>query len=154
MVWLDEDRQPIFNQYKYALMYIGVDFNREDVIEALQECFYDFESVLQSIISYWKYKRENIEYPSAAFIKAVQDQWKPFEWDSRWLDDPRFKSPGQIWWEEAEIGLGRDRRNYLIADTIEPESQPSYVLFRNGRTVRLSVAQRRDWDDMARLAQE
>ena len=39
-VEIDEITQKIFNKYKYALAYIGFDLDREEVQEAIINCFF------------------------------------------------------------------------------------------------------------------
>ncbi|MEC4814984.1 MAG: hypothetical protein SAK29_17140, partial [Scytonema sp. PMC 1069.18] len=48
-----EIKDEIFDKYKYALAYIGVDFNREDVQEALLNSVEGFEDALRATIAYW-----------------------------------------------------------------------------------------------------
>jgi hypothetical protein len=153
MDYLDDEqiKQEIFRKYKYALKGLRVDLGRADVVEALDSCFDDFETILQSFIL-WAIYRENedkkpLQYPSAGLVQALQEQWKvrnPNAWSDEILENPRFESPGKKWWKAAEKGLGRDVRGQLIADVVE-EAHP-YVLFRNGLTLRFAVAMDWDWE--------
>lgn len=155
MDYLDEEqaKKEIFRKYKYALKGLRVDLGRPDVVEALDQCFEDFESILQAFIL-WAIYRERmdnkpLEYPSAGLIQAIKEEWKLLQqnpWSDEILDNPRFESPGTKWWKAAEEGLGRDVRSQLIADVVE-ETHP-YVLFRNGLTLRLAVAMDWEWDQI------
>lgn len=136
-------KQEIFKKYKWALKGLGVELNRSDVREALDQCFYDFETILREFISWALYCERNgnpLTDPSDILIRAIREQWKerPF-WSDNNLADPRFQSPGTQWWHEASRGLGEDLRNQLIAD-INEDKYPPYVLFRNGLTLELSTA--------------
>ncbi|MCU0518448.1 MAG: hypothetical protein MUC60_16590 [Oscillatoria sp. Prado101] len=54
---LEEDPIEILRSSKYALIYIGVDWGREDVKEALENCIDGMEDALQATIGYWKWKK-------------------------------------------------------------------------------------------------
>ena len=72
---IDEVTKEIFNKYKHALAYIGVDFDREDVREAVISCAQGMEGVFQRTIEYWLWTKKNnqqLEYPSAFLIKALR----------------------------------------------------------------------------------
>ena len=150
---LEEFQIEIFRVYKYALIHIGVDFSREDVQEALTDCVDGMEEAFQATISYWKWENENLKYPSATLIKALYDKWKPIEWQPEWLQDPNFKSPCQKWWEEAEVYWGRDVRNSLVTDVVENDKGADYILFANGRTLKLSTAKDWGWERVLDYAQ-
>ena len=72
----------IYRKYKPALVYIGVDFAREDVQTAIINCYSGMEAAFQAVISYWIYKQKNQEkmYLSAALIEAMYNHWQPFDW--------------------------------------------------------------------------
>ncbi len=150
---LDEEKrakQAIFGKYKYALQGLGVDLSRDNVSYAIEQCYQDFETILQAFVLWALYREKqdgkSLEYPSAGFIQAIAERWQPFDvWSDEILDNPRFQSPGIKWWQAAAEGLGRDVRNQLIAD-VKEEVSPAYVLFRNGLTLRLSEAWEWDWE--------
>ncbi len=155
MDYLDEEqaKKEIFRKYKYAIKGLRVDLGRPDVVEALDQCFEDFESILQAFILWAIYRERTdnkpLEYPSAGLIQAIKEEWKlrhQNPWSDEILSDPRFESPGTKWWKAAEDGLGRDTRNRLIADVVEENT--SYLLFRNGLTLRLAVAMDWEWDQI------
>ncbi|HEY9807736.1 MAG TPA: hypothetical protein V6D13_00210 [Halomicronema sp.] len=150
---LEDYQWEIFKVYKNALRYIGVDFSREDVQEALEYCYEGMEDAFQATISYWKHKKENIEYPTAFLIQALQEKWKAYEWDPKWLLDERFKSACQKWWDEAEFYWGCEWRNSLVADVVENSQGSDYILFMNGRTLRLSTAESWGWKKVLDYAQ-
>lgn len=144
-----EDYQlEILRAYKHALIYIGVDFTREDVLEALEHCIDGMEDAFRATISYWKWKGEKLEYPSACLINALSDQWQPFEWQDSWLMDERFKSPCQTWWEEAEIYWGKDVRNSLIADVVDKFNGSDYIMLVNEKTITLARARSMGWEKL------
>ncbi len=145
---LEEIEKEIYRKYKPALKYIGVDFSREDVQEAILYCYSGMESAFQAVIAYWKYKQQQKEkiYSSAALIEALKEHWQPFHWQDEYLDDPRFKSPCLIWWEEAGEIWGADTRNQLIADVNETDSGEEYILLKTGEKIPLRIAQMRGWD--------
>ncbi|WP_083856863.1 hypothetical protein [Stanieria cyanosphaera] len=58
---LDEITKEIYDRYKSALQYLGVDFFHEDVQEAIINCSYGLESAFQAVISYCKYKQQKQE---------------------------------------------------------------------------------------------
>ncbi len=154
---MDQDILTILRQYQAALIFIGIDFSREDVQEALQETFDGFEDALMAVISYWKWKKEKLEYPSRVLIDALQEGWKPFDWDDRWMQDPRFVPPSQKWWKEAELWMGRDLRNWLIIDVVDnPPSYSSlgYIVFRNKETLSFETAKRLSWEELIEYAKE
>jgi hypothetical protein len=148
---LEEYQKEILRIYKYALIHIGVDFTREDVEEALEACVDGLEDACRATIGYWKAGK--IEYPSAFFIKALYNPWKESYWSSTWMDDPNFISPGQKWWKEAENGLGKDLRNSLVADIVESEQGTDHILFTNGKTLSLKLAQVWGWQKVLEYAQ-
>jgi len=148
---LEEEQREILRIYKYALIHIGVDFPREDVQEAIELCVDGLEDACRSTIRCWK--MEKMEYPSAFFITALYEQWQPYYWNPAWMEDPHFISPAQKWWKEAETGMGRDLRNYLIADVVDSESGADYIVFNNGRTLTLKLAQQLGWQKVIEYAQ-
>lgn len=152
---LDDIEQEIYRRYKYALRYIGVDFSRPDIQEAILACNSGMEAAFQAVISYWLYKQKKGEkiYPSAALIESLKEQWQPFAWRDEYLNDPRFKSPGMIWWEEAGEIWGVDIRNQLVADVNETNQGDEFILFKNGKKISLAIARTRGWQWVLNYAQ-
>ena len=145
---LGEIEREIYRKYKPALRYIGVDLTREDVQEAILSCYCGMESAFQAVIVYWQYKQQQQEpiYPNAALVEALKEHWQPFHWQDKYLDDPRFKSPCLIWWEEAAKIWGIELRNQLIADVNETDAGVEHILFKNGAKISLRIANLRGWD--------
>jgi hypothetical protein len=146
---LDEIAREILRKYKPALNHIGVDFNREDVIEAIVNCYFGLEEAFQATIDYWMWKQqleEKLEYPNAFLIKAINGNWKPKAWQDKHLNNPNFKSNCQLWWEEAEKIWGKELRDRLVADVSETDSGYEYILFFSGRELFLNIAKLRDWE--------
>ena len=140
---IDDITIEIFDKYKYALAYIGVDFNRDDVREVISSSYYGIEEAFQATIRYWMWKKgkgEEFEHPSAFLIKALSLNWKPIGWSDNYLENPEFKSPCQLWWEEAASQWGREVRDRLVADISENKSGEEYIYFFNGKTLSLRAA--------------
>lgn len=152
---IDEITQEIFQKYKCALNCIGVNWEREDVQDAVVGCSSGIEEAFQATISYWLWTKKNnqkFEHPSAFLIKALNEQWKPIVWKEENLDNPNFKSPCQRWWEEAASAWGRELRNSLIADVAENNSGYEYIWFRSGGTLSLRLAKRWGWQKVLEYA--
>ncbi|WP_013320399.1 hypothetical protein [Gloeothece verrucosa] len=146
---LDPPIQEILHCYKPALTYIGVDFSREDVQEAIEYAYDDLEARLQSVIEYWyflQHKNQQLNYPSACLITALSEGWTPKNWQQEYLDNPNFKSPCLLWWEKAAEVWGQDKRNELVADVSETDDGYEYILFRSGKTLSLKIAQIWGWE--------
>lgn len=154
---LDTITKEIYRKYKPALKYIGVDFSREDVQDAINYCYFGMEEAFQAVISYWIWQQQNnekIDYPSALLIEALNEHWKPYNWKDEYLNDSRFKSLCLIWWEEAGKIWGADLRNQLIADVNETHTGEEYILLTTGEKISLNIAQLRGWDWVLNYAQE
>lgn len=158
-VWdheIDEAEKEVFNKYKYALAYIGVDFDREDVQDTLVAHLFTLEAACQTTISYWVWKKSNdeeLEYPNAFFIDALRGQWKPLNWKDEYMDNPDFKSPCIRWWERSAQVWGTDLRNQLVADVYETDSGSEYILFRTEKTLSLRMAKVWGWQRILEYAQ-
>jgi hypothetical protein len=155
---LEEIEREIYKKYRYALIHIGIDCDREDVREAILNCHEGLEGVFQRIIEYWFWTQKNdriIDYPNALLINALADaqNWQPLNWKDTYLDYPKFKSSCQLWWEEAANIWGSEIRNNLVMDVTETESDYAYILFTNGRTISLQQAKNLDWQKLLELAQ-
>jgi hypothetical protein len=158
-VWeleIDEAEKDIFNRYKYALAYIGVDFDREDVQDTIVAHLFNLETAFQTTIAYWVWKKKNheeFEYPNAFFIDALRGQWKPINWKDEYMDNPDLKSPCQRWWEKSASVWGTDVRNQLVADVCETDSGYEYILFRSEKTLPLRMAKVWGWQRVLEYAQ-
>jgi hypothetical protein len=156
--YLDEIDREILKKYCYALLHIGIDFDRAEIQEALSYCYYRLEGVCQRVIEYWFWTQQNerkIDYPNALFLEALTNpqQWQPHNWQDTYLDYPEFKSPCQLWWEKAAIVWGEETRNNLVADVTETDFGFSYILFANGKTISLQQAENLDWQKLLEFAQ-
>ncbi|HAG84563.1 MAG TPA: hypothetical protein DCL61_26280 [Cyanobacteria bacterium UBA12227] len=143
-----EAKDEIFNKYKYALAYIGVDFSQEDVQEALLYCVDGFEDALRATIAYWYWLEEHSRpfYPNSCLIQAISECWDSRYWNDCYLDNPNFKSSCEIFWEEAGKAWGTDFRNQFIADVNSDDKGFEYVMFCNEKTISLAVAKRLGWE--------
>lgn len=152
---LDEITREIYQKYKPALQYIGVDFSQEEVQTAIVNCYFGMESAFQAVIVYWRYKQQTKTpfYANAALIEALHEHWKPFNWQDEYLEDSRFKSNCLLWWEEAGEVWGKEVRNQLIADVNETNFGDEYILLQNGEKISLKIARLRGWDWVKDYAQ-
>ena len=148
---LDEFELEVFRIYKAALLYIGVDFEREDVQYAIVYCSFNLEDACRSAIEY--YHSGKMQHPNAFLIKALNQGWKPWRWRDEWLEDPNFKSPCLLWWEEAGYELGVSKRNALIADVTEDSRGREYVLLTSGETLSLAQAKSMGWERLKEFAE-
>lgn len=156
-VEIDEITQKIFNKYKYALAYIGVDLDREEVQEAIINCFFGMEEAFKTTISYWYWANKNeqkLEYPSAFLIDAIHNNWKPIEWPDEYLNNPNFKSPCLRWWNEAAFRWGKQVRDSLIADVSEDNYGHERILFRSGEKLSLRIAKVWGWKRVFQYAKD
>ena len=151
-VEIDEVTLDIFDKYKYALAYIGVDFDREDVQDAVIDCSQGMEEAFQATIVYWQWKSKQKEdfYPSAALIDALNKSWKPKYWQEEYLNNPNFKSPYTLWWEQVGEKWGNDVRNQLIADVHDT----GHIEFMSGDKLRFSVAEAWGWERVLNYARQ
>lgn len=149
-MWLNEKNSieyQLFKQYERALVAVGVNFSRSDVWDALENVSYGLEDALKAAISYilWLHEQKQEIRPSMILIRALNEQWKPREWQDEYLDLPMLKSPGQRWWEGAAKMWGHDKRNQLVADIVY-ESRKEYIVFMNGKEMLIETAWRWGWE--------
>lgn len=152
---IEEDEKEIFNKYKHALNYMGVDFEREDIQDAIVTHLFTLEAACQTTIAYWHWKKsqdEELEYPNAFFIDALKNVWKPINWKDEYLSNPLFKSPCTRWWEKCAEVWGTEVRDRLVADVRENERGIEYILFMNERTLSLKVAHVWGWQRVLEYA--
>lgn len=137
----------IILKYKNALVYIGVDFDYERIIDVIISFALSggLEDSFQAVIEYWYRKDKNIEYPDACLIAALNEFWKPNRWKDEYLENPEFKSKTQIWFEELLIHLGRDFMNQNVADYGSDEYGREYILLSDGTWVNFQFIKRFDW---------
>ncbi|MGF1486712.1 MAG: hypothetical protein ACFBSE_06310 [Prochloraceae cyanobacterium] len=147
----------IFNKSKYALDYIGVNFEREDVQWAIMNCNYGLEDAFRATISYWYWKQQNnqkFEYPNAFLIEAIAKNWQPYQWKAEYLKNPNFKSPYLRWWDEAGKRWGEERRNAWVADVGEDENGNERVLFRSGDRLSWRIVNTWGWQRVSEYARD
>ncbi|MDJ0900168.1 MAG: hypothetical protein QNJ55_15290 [Xenococcus sp. MO_188.B8] len=100
----DEEEKQIFLKYKKALITVGVDLSDEFVIDYIEGCNHDLEKRFQAIISYWYWlqtQKRDIENANQLLIQAFEQEWEPIEWQEEFLNNDKFKSPAEKWWEQA-----------------------------------------------------
>jgi hypothetical protein len=151
-----EIKQEIFDKYKYALLVIGVEFSDENIQEALMNCDSGFEDALRATIAYWYWLRNRGEtfYANSCLLSAIRHNWSSRYWRDEYLDNPDFKNPCELFWEDAAEYLGYDLRNQAIIDTKERDDGDIYILFCSGTTLRLTQAQRNGWNWLKQYAQQ
>lgn len=154
---LDESIEEIIKKYAPALTTIGVDFFNSEVEETIYYCSQDMEDAFRSTISYWHYKQnhgKDFGSPNNFLIKALRENWHPYEWDDKWMENRMFKSAGMKWLDEVEINWGRDKCNYLVADIQETIlGTRATIIFRSGRNIYLREVSRMTWEDLLEYAQ-
>ncbi|MBD2682589.1 MULTISPECIES: hypothetical protein [Nostoc] len=144
-----EAKDEIFNQYKYALAHIGIDFYREDVQEIILKSIVGMEDALRATIAYWYWKQANseeFEHPNAFLIKALQEQWKPYNWQDYYLDNSNFKNPCDQWWQDAALHWGYDFRNQWVVDINENDAGEIFIIFSTRNRLSLRVAKQWGWE--------
>ena len=83
-----EEDNYIIQTYKPCLQAIGVDFERDEIIDHLQMCGIDLESRLRAIISWYVYLLANnkrLPDPNQIFVRAFREQWQPRYWQDKYL---------------------------------------------------------------------
>lgn len=154
---MDEFVKEIFLKYKQGLSYIGVDFSREEIREAISLCACDLEAKFQAVIEYWyrlKAKGEQLEHPTACLLAALHEEWKPYNWQNSYLDNPKFKSQGQLWWEECAEVWGKDIRDRLVADVKDYLWSDACIFFTNESTMSLLQAKKIGWEQTLDYARQ
>jgi hypothetical protein len=84
----------------------------------------------------------------------MNDGWDDRYWEDSYLDNPNFKNPCDIFWEEVGKVWGFDVRNQIIADVNSDHKGYEYVMFRNGKTISLLAAKRLGWERLKECALE
>ncbi len=101
---LDDEESRIFSKYKNALVAIGVDLSNEFVIDYIKGCNHELETRFQAIISYWYWlqtQQREIGNANQLLIQAFYEQWIPIDWKEEFLNNDKFKSPAEEWWDKA-----------------------------------------------------
>ncbi|GGA49350.1 hypothetical protein [Okeania sp. KiyG1] len=136
---------------------IGVDFLNSEVEEAIYYCSQDLEDAFRTTISYWYWKKSNgedFDAPNNFLIKALKDNWHPYKWDDKWMENQMFKSKGMKLWDEAEVHWGKDKRNYLVVDIQETIiGTRATIIFRSGRSIDLRKVSRMTWEELLEYAE-
>lgn len=100
-----DEKSEIFRRYKKALVYIGVDFSRTEIIELIEDCNRDLEPKFQAIIAYWYWlqgQNQRITDPNQLLIEAFFNEWKPIGWKDEFLNNENFKTEAEKWWSQAK----------------------------------------------------
>ncbi|MEA5594991.1 hypothetical protein [Rivularia sp. UHCC 0363] len=149
-MWLydkDSIEYEVFKRYEKALVTAGVNFSRADVRDALEGCFDGLEDALRAAISYilWLHEQHHEIRPSMILVTALNEKWKPRQWQDEYLNQPILKSQGQKWWEGAANKWGYDKRNQLVADIVYEQGK-EYIVFLNGKEMLIETAWRWGWE--------
>ncbi len=100
----DYEENRIFLKYKNALVAIGVDLSNESVIDYIEGCNHDLEKRFQAIISYWYWlqtQKREIGNANQLLIRAFYQEWEPIAWKEEFLNNDKFRSPAEKWWDQA-----------------------------------------------------
>ncbi|MEM9273428.1 MAG: hypothetical protein AAGA80_10770 [Cyanobacteria bacterium P01_F01_bin.143] len=127
---LDEETI-IFKKYKNALVGIGIDLSDEFVINSIENYNYELEARFQAIISYWYWlqnQNQELLSPSQVLIQAFSEQWNPIGWQKEFLDNEKFKSLAEKWWDQARKV---DILKNLIVDVQENFWSGGKIVFQN-----------------------
>ena len=78
----------------------------------------------------------------------MNDGWDDRYWKDSYLENPNFKNPCHIFWEEAGKVWEFDVRNQIIADVNSDDKGYEYVMFQNAKTISLLAAKRLGWEKL------
>ncbi|MEL6909644.1 MAG: hypothetical protein AAFO85_05485 [Cyanobacteria bacterium J06598_4] len=121
----------IFRKYKKALVYIGVDFSRPEIVALIEDCDRDLEPKLQAVVAYWYWLRKQnrqIIDPNQLIVEAFFEQWQPIGWQDEFLENKNFKTAGEKWWLEAkQVDVIKD----IVVDIQEDFWSGGKVYFRH-----------------------
>ncbi len=119
MISISENyKAEIIQPYLPALIAIGVNFQRDDAIEAIELCNEGLEDACQAFIMWWEKREKYLQHPTAGFIKALYDGWKlpPNVWQDEILTLPELMPRYQKWLDKAIEFWGNDFVNSGIMD--------------------------------------
>jgi hypothetical protein len=136
--------EEILKPYLPALIAIGVDFQREDVTEAIELCNEGLEEAVMAFIVWWRNRGKSLQYPSAGFIQALYDQWKPKAnvWDEEILNLPELQPRYHKWLEKATQLWGKDFIDATIIDFGIKINGIEYITLSNNETFSLDYIYR------------
>jgi hypothetical protein len=151
----EDAKQEIYKRYKNKLVSLGVNLYHSEVEEAIESCFYDFETYLRAFIL-WAAILEEKEgklpsHPDDALVKAIRQPWKLPDYNLSFPDNMArcgLISPGQKWWKAAGDALGLEVRDKLIYKVVESYHE-DYVWFHNRRTLQLNIAMKWKWNQIS-----
>lgn len=149
---LDQDSRLIFAKYKNALVGIGVDLSDDFVIDCIENCNYELEARFQAIISYWYWlqnQNQELLSPSQVLIQAFHEQWNPIGWQETFLDNEKFQTPAEKWWDKArKVDIVKN----LIVDVKENFWSGGKIVFQNPHgecwTMDLERAMDMTWEEI------
>ncbi len=131
--FVDDITVEIFDQYKWGLKRLGIDFSQE-LLEMIVYCSFGLESTLLAFCAWTLRKKEKGESFSRELltnilIDALREGWIPSEFQKDYLKKHGniLTHPRESIWKEAEKILGYELRNQTISDITE-EGQ---LIFRN-----------------------
>lgn len=122
---IDDLTVEIFNQYKWALIRLGINFDQE-ILETIVYCCHNLEDSLKAFCAwaFWlKNRGEKLdpEILKQTLLKALQEHWQPFDFQEQFIIKYQnyFQSPQNLFWQKAAEILGDELRNNLIRDILE-----------------------------------
>ncbi len=125
--YVDDGIVEIFDQYKWGLRRLGVNFS-QDLLETIVYCPHNLENTLMAFCSWvlWlksKGEKTNPEILSETLIQALKsDQgWIPYDYQKDFLAQHLdiLESPQLSLWKTGGKQLGEALRNRAIADISE-----------------------------------
>ena len=123
--YIDDIKVEIFNKYKWALIRLGINFDRE-ILEAIVYCPSNLENVFKAFCAWVLWLKNKGEKPESeilkeTLLKALNDGWTPFKFQEKFLQKYQdlFINSQDFFWQQAQKYLGNELRNKLIADILE-----------------------------------
>ena len=148
----DYEENRIFLKYKNALVAIGVDLSNESVIDYIEGCNHDLEKRFQAIISYWYWlqtQKREIGNANQLLIRAFYQEWEPIAWKEEFLNNDKFRSPAEKWWDQARKV---DILKNLIVDVKDNFWSGGKIIFKNPNgelwTMDLERAMDMSWQEL------
>jgi hypothetical protein len=123
---VDDITVDIFDKYKWGLKYLGIIFSQK-LLDTIVYCSNDLESTLKAFCAWALWlkidKKETIKSDilEETLIRSLQDGWQPSDFQEDFIAKHSyiFKSPQELIWEKAGDILGKQERNFVIADILE-----------------------------------
>jgi len=123
--YIDDVTVEIFNQYKWALSRLGINFDQE-ILEKIVYCSSNLEGCFQAFCGWVLRLQENGEKLGKetlreTLLKALKENWQPTDFQKQIIKKYQylFTESQYFFWEKAKEILGYALREELIADILE-----------------------------------